>query len=432
MADRHHSDRTTELPRPQPVGVFPLPAGYLLVGAGNGHDQVRAELVAGRIPEQFPVTLRFYELALGGDAEAALSELTGDDPVTMVNRLVLRPTTGLLEELRHRTGGDLLAYVETVAFNAGLTSDPPEPGQAGGEVDALVHTARATVALAGHDRGRAAAELESAARLASPVSAALTGQVLGQLASVQLDLGATKRAQVTFQAAIDSLAGTDLHLSLAELHVAAGASYQEMSDAAPRLLKVAINHYMAALSLISSDSAPETFATANANLGLAYLTMPASDAGELLRVGIAVQSLRHALTVFDPERHPERWSSTQLNLANALVYMPSAHQAINIAEAVRLYEEVLVVRDPRRDPQGRARVLANLGNALAHLGLFDQAKLRLHEARAIFEEFAEDAAVRTVRSVLDHVARQESILRQSRSGEPGSPERPATDSAASR
>ena len=29
------------LPRPQPIGVFPLPAGFLLVGDGPGHDEVR-------------------------------------------------------------------------------------------------------------------------------------------------------------------------------------------------------------------------------------------------------------------------------------------------------------------------------------------------------------------------------------------------------
>ena len=51
---------------------------------------------------------------------------------------------------------------------------------------------------------------------------------------------------------------------------------------------------------------------------------------------------------------------------------------------------------------------------LAHLGHFDQAKARLHEARAIFEEFADDDAVRTVRSILDEVAKQESIIRQDR------------------
>ena len=131
-------------------------------------------------------------------------------------------------------------------------------------------------------------------------------------------------------------------------------------------------------------------------------------------MGVAVQAMRVALDHFTPETHPDRWSSTQLNLANALVYMPSKHQGENIAEAVGLYEGVLQHRDRHSDPLGRARVLANQGNALAHLGVFDDAKGKLHEARMIFEEFEDEAAVMMVRSILDEVAKHESLIRQDR------------------
>ncbi|MHB1552852.1 MAG: hypothetical protein ACYCSX_07450 [Acidimicrobiales bacterium] len=407
----------TDLPRPQPVGVFPLPAGYLLIGAGEGHDEVRRALVAGHLPNAFPESLQYYRLALDGDLDGALAAVEGpapegSGPVALANRFVLEPNAARLAELRSIATGHLLAHVETVAFTVGLLPQPPAPGRADGEIEALVAAAWATAALERHDRGEAADQLELAAELAHPVSGPLAGQLLGQLANVQLDDGGAERAEVTLQAAIDALSGTDLRVSLAELHVSAGAMYQERSEAAPRLMKAAVDHYLAALALVSADTAPETFAVANANLGLAYLTMPMHEASDHLRMGIAVQSLRDALSVLTPEQQPARWASTQLNLANALVYMPSAHQAENIVEAVQLYEDLLSVRDRQRDPEGRARVLANQGNALAHLGHFDQAKARLHEARAIFEEFAEDAAVRSVRSVLDEIARQESFLRQ--------------------
>lgn len=402
-----------DLSRPQPLGVFPLPAGYLLIPSDPAYDEARAQLVAGKLPDPFPDGLGFYRLAIEGDLDGALAALPpGDDPLTMANRLVLDPDEELLARLRRQVDGALALHVETVAFALGLRPDPPEPGAVGGEIAAQAHAAAATAALERHDRAAAAEHLEAAAQAARPVSSALTGQMLGQLANVQLDDGGVKRAQVTFQAAIDALGGTDLHVNLAELHVAAGSMYQEMSEAAPRLMKAAIDHYLAALSLVTAQTAPEIWAAANANLGLAYLTTPMSEATDLLRVGVAVQSMREALTVFTPEGDPERWSSTQLNLANALVYMPSTHQADNIVEAVELYEQVLAQRDRHRDPQGRARVLANQGNALAHLGYFDQAKIRLHEARALFEEFAEDEAVRSVRSVLDEIAKQESLRRQ--------------------
>jgi tetratricopeptide (TPR) repeat protein len=389
----------------------------LLIGAGEGHDEVRRALVAGHLPNAFPESLQYYRLALDGDLDGALAAVEGpapegSGPVALANRFVLEPNAARLAELRSIATGHLLAHVETVAFTVGLLPQPPAPGRADGEIEALVAAAWATAALERHDRGEAADQLELAAELAHPVSGPLAGQLLGQLANVQLDDGGAERAEVTLQAAIDALSGTDLRVSLAELHVSAGAMYQERSEAAPRLMKAAVDHYLAALALVSADTAPETFAVANANLGLAYLTMPMHEASDHLRMGIAVQSLRDALSVLTPEQQPARWASTQLNLANALVYMPSAHQAENIVEAVQLYEDLLSVRDRQRDPEGRARVLANQGNALAHLGHFDQAKARLHEARAIFEEFAEDAAVRSVRSVLDEIARQESFLRQ--------------------
>jgi tetratricopeptide (TPR) repeat protein len=272
--------------------------------------------------------------------------------------------------------------------------------------------AQATAAFERKDRAAAVDHLEAAARHAHPVSRAMAGQFMGQLANAQLDDGGAQRASVTFQAALDALAGTDLDVSRAELHVAAGAMLQEMSSAAPRLMQQAIDHYHQALALVTAQTAPETFAVANANLGLAYLTMPMHEASDQLRMGVAVQSMREALRVFTPESHPDRWSSTQLNLANALVYLPSKHQEANIREAVELYDEVVQHRDRQRDPQGRARVLANQGNALAHLGAFDDAKSKLHEARAIFEEFEEHDAVMAVRSVLDEIAKQESIHRQ--------------------
>ncbi len=393
------------LPRPQPIGVFPLPAGYLLLDPS--FDEARGRLVEGRRPAELPP---FYERALDGDLDGALAALDGDDPITLANRFVLDPSPALLARLREVDHAEFRRFVDTIAFVVGLESRPPEVGDADGEVAALVHAAWATVALEQHDRAEAVEQLEAAAQAAYPVSRALAGQLLGQVANTQLDDGGTKRAAVTFQAALDAMAETDLHLSRAELHVACGAMYQEMSEAAPRLMQQAIDHYHQALALVTAGTAPETWAIANANLGLAYLTMPMYEATDQLRIGVAVQSMRAALEVFTPQTHPDRWSSTQLNLANALVYMPSKHQADNIAEAVGLYEGVLQHRDRDRDPQGRARVLANQGNALAHLGVFDDAKAKLHEARALFEEFDELDAVRSVRSVLDEIAKHE-VLR---------------------
>lgn len=407
--------RTDIVIRPQPVGVFGLPAGYLLLPADEAVTQIRLDLVAGKLPESFPPELEYYRLAIDGDLEGAAAACN-DSMIGQANRLVLDPTPEKFHELvdiAARMGDDAFStHIATIGFIIGLRPTPPDPERSDGEFAAMAAAAQATLALERNDRATAVEHLEYAAQMANPVSRALAGQLMGQLANIQLDDGGAQRASVTFQAAIDSLEETDLYVSRAELHVAAGAMYQEMSENAPRLMQAAINHYHQAMALVNATTAPETFAIANANLGLAYITMPMVEASDQLRIGVAVQSMREALNYFGPENNPERWSSTQLNLANALIYMPSKHQAENIAEAVELYEGILEHRTREADPQGRARVLANQGNALAHLGFFEDAKLKLHEARTIFEEFEENEAVMAVRGILDEIAKHESIERQ--------------------
>jgi hypothetical protein len=51
-------------------------------------------------------------------------------------------------------------------------------------------------------------------------------------------------------------------------------------------------------------------------------------------------------------------------------------------------------------------LLTNLGNALAHLGVFEDAKARLVEARYLFEVENDLNGVMTVRSILDEIARE--------------------------
>jgi tetratricopeptide (TPR) repeat protein len=125
-----------------------------------------------------------------------------------------------------------------------------------------------------------------------------------------------------------------------------------------------------------------------------------SSEGDRIRVGVAVNALRAALRVFTPESHPAAWASTQLNLANALQYLPSVHQEENLDESVHLYEEILQHRDPDLDPLGYARILANQGNALGHLGVFSDARDRLTTAREIFARQGDAESVAGVDEIM--------------------------------
>ena len=392
--------------RPQPLGAFPLPLGYLLVPAAPDTEEARQALLVGRVPE-WPAALKSHELALAGDRDGALAQLTGSDPITRYNRFVMDPDSEDPDELRSLLG-EFGVMVDVVLFAIGRSDTPPDVAASTGELAAVAGSAQASKLLDDGDFAAAVAALDRAAEEAATVSAPLNGVLLGASASITDPADAVAR----IERALRALDGADgLRLTRAELHLTLAGLLHEQADDRPDLLNRAVPHYHSALQLVLSEEAPLLWASAHANLATAYLTMPMTEASGQLRLGIAAQSLRSALMVYTPEEYPEQWASVQLNLANSLVYTPSTHQADNLVEAVELYEAVLAARGRDSDPLGRARVLANQGNALAHLGVFDQAKAKLYEARSLFEELGEDDSVRTVRGVLDEIARQQALSR---------------------
>lgn len=392
--------------RPQPLGAFPLPLGYLLIPASPETEAARLALLDGRIP-QWPTALRAHELALAGDREGALAALSGTDPISRYNRFVMDPESGDPGELRSALG-EFGVLVDVVLFALGRSDAVPDVGSSTGELAAAVHSVQASKALDEGDVPAAVAHLDQAAAAAGEVSEPLRGVLLGASASLTDGDDAVAR----FEQALRALEGAEgLRVARAEMHLGLAGLLHEQAESRPELLVRAVPHYHSALQLVLREEAPLLWAAAHANLATAYLTMPMTEASGQLRLGVAAQSLRSALKVYTPEDYPEQWASVQLNLANSLVYTPSNHQADNLVEAVELYEAVLRARDRDRDPRGRARVLANQGNVLAHLGDFDQAKAKLYEARFLFEELDDGDSVRTVRGVLDEIAREQALAR---------------------
>ena len=392
--------------RPQPLGAFPLPLGYLLIPASPETEDARLALLAGRLPE-WPAALRPHELALAGDRDGALAALTGDDPISRYNRFVMDPDSVDPAELRSALG-DFGVLVDVVLYAMDRTDTAPELGEATGELAALVLSAQASAALQDGDEAAAIAALDRAAEEAAGVSEPLRGVLLGASAAVAEGQDAVSR----FERALKALDGAEgLRIARAELHLTLAGLLHEQAQDRPDLLARAVPHYHSALQLVLREEAPLLWASAHANLATAYLTMPMTEASGQLRLGVAAQSLRSALKVYTPEDYPEQWASVQLNLADSLVYTPSSHQVDNMVEAVELYEAVLQARDRETDPLGRARVLANQGNVMAHLGDFDQAKAKLYEARFLFEELGDHDSMRTVRGVLDEIARSSALNR---------------------
>ena len=391
---------TYDLPRPQPLGALPWPAGMLLVPSDP--DGICAAIAVGSLPEVWPDELRFIELALDDNPEGAASCIDGDDLVSRYNRAVLVGGEGVWEELAAETSGDLRALVDTARFSVGELDSAPAIGETTGEIAAVVASARASAAIEQGDFSAAAQELADGASAADSAGSPLLAASL-RLTRAELlreRLGDPASAAREADLAVQRLPLTAPRELRAELQVTRALARQELAGTERGALLAVVADLNEAAKIFREDTYPEMFATINQHLALAYLVMPMSSEGDRIRVGVAVNSLRSALRVYTPETHPVAWASTQLNLANALQYLPSVHQESNLDEAVQLYEEVLQYRDPLRDPIGYARILANQGNALGHLGVFADSRERLTRARAMFDAAGDVEAVEGVDEVL--------------------------------
>ncbi len=382
----------TQIERPQPLGAFPLPAGLLLI-AGPGTEEARAALLTGNLPEQWPEALVGVQLAYEGRfAEAETVFAASVDPVDRYNLFVLNPERASRAEVTAALGEKWRPLVDHVAFTLGLTSVPPEVGDARAEVAALILTAQAAQALDDGDEEEAVDFLRAAADEARGVSSAFAGVILSELAGRGHDLADADEAVAT-------LRGTDLGPAYAEALYHRAGLVHGLAIEGRRPLSEAIHGYTEALRHLDETDNRALFARVHLNLGTAYLAAPVVSDADNLRVGIAIQSLRTAVRLLDEKDDAEEWASARLNLANALVYAPSTHQRDNLMEAVDLYEVVLRTRSPKKDALGRARVLSNQGNALAHLGLTGDARTRFDEAEFLFASTGDENSAAIVRDL---------------------------------
>ncbi|MGF1664416.1 MAG: hypothetical protein ACFCVG_18460 [Kineosporiaceae bacterium] len=391
--------------RPQPLGVLPLPAGWLVWPGGALADpavaRARDGLLTGRLPEPWPAGVRVHELAAAGDAAAAAESVDPDaGPEHAYNHLLLTGAPASLTLARRDATGDLAALVEVAAYALGHADHLPGPDGLDGEVLAHVLAARAAAAIETGDPQAALDALVAAEAAARPVAPVLAAMLLGQQATLAHQAnGADPDVVTAYREASEALRGLDaVEQAAGEITLGLATAHHELAagSGAGGLLLEATRTYHLALRLLRRDRHPERYAFAHSNLALAYLAMPMTEAKDGLRRGVAVQSLREALGYYTRDEHPREWASVTLNLANAMQHLPSTHPVENLVEAVELYDRLLEVRSPDADPVGRARVLANQGTALAHLGIHDQARLRLAEARALFAASGDTAAVATV------------------------------------
>lgn len=395
----------TVLLRPQPLGIYPLPAGYLVLPAlAEPVERVmRGDATA------LPAAWRFFGLALDGDLDGALAQLAGadiDPDIADYNRFVLRSDLQVYAHLRLTLRGELRKLLDVVAFTLGYINELPSADDSDGEIAALILAAHATRQIEADAPQQAIRLLERAVDLTRAASPLFAAQLLSQIASLRRGTPGQVAAQAIkhYQDALQLAGDTPMQSLRAELWLNLGMTFHELSNGQRGALLEAVKAYQAAIQTgVSLERGAELYAMAHNNLALAYLSMPMVEASDQLRMGVAVQSLREALKVYTRETHLELWASAQLNLANALQYLPSSHPQDNLVQAVEIYEQLLQVRNKAYDPLGYARLLANQANALAHLGIFAPALEKLTEAHKLFHWHGEPELAASALNLVEEI-----------------------------
>ncbi len=401
------------LSRPQPVGILAIPTGLLVLpGCVDGAGM--QQCVTGQMGSRLPSAWTFYENARQGDFAAALADLAADvDPIAGYNRFVLDPTVDGLEFLRTELTGTLGSLLEIAAYTHGLTDEVPSEAGLDGELLALALMTQAA-SLMGEDApdtspDAALALLDRAISAAHAASPLFTAHLHSQVAGIYrtLDESAGLPALPHYRQAIALVEHANLPEFTADLWMQVGMICQGMAMGRPGQMAEAVRAYQEVLrSGLAVEEHGELFALAHNNLGLLYLSIQMTEDRNKLRTAIAVQSFREAVRVCNRELHPDLWASIQLNLANALQYMPSSHPEENLVQAVELYEELVTVRKKAFDPVGYGRILSNQANALAHLGIFSPALEKLNEARKLFEWHNETELATSAMELAGHIHEQ--------------------------
>ena len=348
--------------RPQPAGIYPPPVSFLLLPDTDDQQALEA-LMTGDTRVLTRGNWRFYKLALDGRLDEAHQAITGASFVDEWNRFVLRPDAARFWSLRERVPEELIALLDCAAFAAGLSEISPSADGLDGELRAVVLLTAASIEIESEQFAAAVGLLEEALE-ARARSLAIAGGANPQSDRLARALIVAHQGDPDVTKDAIQLAGdTPLASLRAELWAQPGnmPAWQEAANGRREpLLSEAAKAYQEAIRCgLSVDRLPELYAMAQSNLALTYLTIPARDASDQLRMGIAVQCLREALKVFRRDTHPELWSSAQLNLANALQYLPTSHPEENLQQAVNLYEELLEKCGTRRsihsDMRGSSR-----------------------------------------------------------------------------
>ncbi|BAZ53174.1 TPR repeat-containing protein [Nostoc sp. NIES-4103] len=124
-------------------------------------------------------------------------------------------------------------------------------------------------------------------------------------------------------------------------------------------LEIAIAAYELGLTAFTLNTAPDYWAKAQNNLGLAYENRIQGDRAKNLEQAIAYY--QKALEIYTYKAFPVEWAITQNNLGNAYAKRIRGQQAENYNQAIACYQNALQVRTRESFPEKWAQTQNNLG-----------------------------------------------------------------------
>ncbi|HID65553.1 MAG TPA: tetratricopeptide repeat protein [Aquificaceae bacterium] len=361
---------------PQTVGILPSPFSVILVPYTNTENLNEIlELNFSNIPSEW----RFFKEIYLGNFDKAKEEISyledeelKDYTITILKFSQSNDFSVLKNFKGHRLLEKLLSLLNPEeVMNVELTE----------REDFYVFSEFIKAKfLQNKDTSRAIAHLDNALRYFSFESPIFKAQVLLSKANIIFnEKGASYHLIQLYLEILELLKNVNIPELKGEIFYQLGNLYSTFGD-----IYEAVKYYSKALEVFTKENNPYMYALINNNMGLAYLSIQATDIESQVKLALGVQCLKKALEVFKKEEFPEEWASATLNYANALVYLPTSNPTKNLIRALELYKEVLAYREKTGNMEGYARVLANMGNVLAHLGHLKEAKKKLKKAREIF------------------------------------------------
>jgi tetratricopeptide (TPR) repeat protein len=151
-------------------------------------------------------------------------------------------------------------------------------------------------------------------------------------------------------------------------------------------LEKGIQAYQLALTKLTAEEVPQTYAMIQNNLGAAY--------GDLARYKEPADSLEQSIRAYEEalryrraESEPLKYASTQNNLGTAYWNLAQHQSSVqNLRAAIASYAEAITYYDTKSDPMSWAMIQNNLGTAYWNLAQYEQPETWLELATTAYQD----------------------------------------------